>query len=90
MMKTRKLSPLSTCIVGKQRVEVIACEQLGATGYRWHAPEKYASYKSSGLEQEVTQPTSDVTLNLKWDGGKPFTVQNAAGESDEKNLKARR
>ena len=53
-------------VVGKQRVEVIATEQIGATGYRWHAPEKYASYSTSGLEEDVSQPTSDLTLKLSW------------------------
>ena len=76
-------------VVGKQHVEVIASEPIGTEGYRWHAPEKYTNYKTSGLEQEISQPTSDLTLNLKWDGGKPYTVQNAAGEVDPKNLKSR-
>jgi hypothetical protein len=77
-------------VVGKQRVEVIASEQVGATGYRWHAPEKYASYSSSGLEQEISQPTSDLMLKLTWDGGKPFTAQSAADEADPKSLRTRK
>jgi hypothetical protein len=76
-------------VVGRHRVEVIASEQVGATGYRWHAPQKYASYLSSGLEQEISQPTSDLVIALKWDGGKPFMVQGSPGDGDPKNLKAR-
>ncbi|MEX0642539.1 MAG: hypothetical protein WD468_07550 [Pirellulales bacterium] len=76
-------------VVGKHRIEVSASEQVGATGYRWHAPEKYANYSSSGLEQEITKPTSDLVLKLTWAGGKPFTVQSAGGDEDPKNLRAR-
>ncbi len=76
-------------VVAKHRVEVNASEQLGHTGYRWHAPERYASSSSSGLEQVIERPTSDVVLNLTWDGGKPFTVKNTTGDYDPKNLKGR-
>jgi hypothetical protein len=76
-------------VVGRNRVEVVASEQVGATGYRWHAPAKYASYTTSGLEQEIAQPTSDLTFNLNGDGVKPPAVQGGADDSDPKNLKAR-
>jgi hypothetical protein len=77
-------------VVAMNRVEVIASEQVGAAGYRWHAPEKYANYSTSGLEQQISGPTNDVTIKLTWDGGKPFTVQGPAGDPDPKNLKSRR
>jgi hypothetical protein len=77
-------------VVAKHRVEVIASEQVGPTGYRWHAPEKYANYSTSGLEQEITGPTDDVKLTLTWAGGKPYTVKGPAADADPKNLKSRK
>ena len=77
-------------VVAKNRVEVIASEQVGATGYRWHAPEKYANYSTSGLEQDITGPTDDVKLTLTWAGGKPYTVKGPAVESDPKHLNSRK
>jgi hypothetical protein len=77
-------------VVGKHRIEVIASEQVGATGYRWHAPEKYASYTTSGLDQVIDEPTSDVKLELTWAGQKPAVVQRAGGDDDPKNRKGRR
>jgi hypothetical protein len=77
-------------VVGRHRIEINASEQVGSSGYRWHAPQKFASYKSSGMEKEISQPTSDLALELSWEGGKPFTLQGPAAESDPKNLKARR
>lgn len=76
-------------VVGKHRIEVVASEQVGATGYRWHAPAKYASYATSGLEQEIAQPTSNLSLNLIGDGAKPTVVQSGVDDGDPKNLKAR-
>lgn len=76
-------------VVGKNRIEVLASEQIGATGYRWHAPAKYASSATSGLEQEITGPTNEITLDLRGDGGKPVTTQPSAEDSDPKNLKSR-
>lgn len=77
-------------VAGKQRIEIIASEQVGPAGYRWHAPEKYASYATSGLEQDISQPTNDLVLTLSWEGRKPFTVQGPAVESDPKNLRSRK
>lgn len=75
--------------IGKNLVEVVANEQVGATGYRWHAPAKYASASTSGLEQEITGPTSEVAIHLSGDGVKPATPQAGADDGDPKNLKSR-
>lgn len=76
-------------VVGKHRIEVIASEQVGESGYRWHAPEKYASYSTSELVREISEPTRDLVLSLTWDGGKPFTVKSGPVEADPKRLKNR-
>jgi hypothetical protein len=60
-------------IPGRYQVEVNAGESLSATQRKWHAPKKYARYDASGLEQEITEATDTVVINLTWDGGKPFT-----------------
>lgn len=77
-------------VSGRQRIEVIASEQIGANGYRWHAPQKYASYLASGLERDITQPTNDLQLTLSWEGKKPFTVQGPAGDDNPKGRRGSR
>lgn len=59
-------------IPGVHRVEVNAAEWLSGKKRKWHAPQKYFRYKSSGLTQEITGPTDSLVINLTWDGGKPF------------------
>ena len=54
------------------RVQVSAIEMISASKAKWHAPKKYADFRTSGLEQTITEPTDDLTINLTWDGGKPF------------------
>jgi hypothetical protein len=60
-------------IPGSHKVEVNAGEMISATKRLWHAPKKYSSYNTSGLTQEITEPTDSLVINLTWDGGKPFT-----------------
>lgn len=59
-------------VPGKHRVEVAANQTLSATKVRWHAPKKYNDFGTSGLEQEITEPTDAVVIKLSWQGGKPF------------------
>lgn len=59
-------------VPGVHRVEVNAGEPLSATTIKWHAPKKYFRYTISGLEQEITDSTDSLVINLTWDGGKPF------------------
>jgi hypothetical protein len=69
-------------ILGVHRVEVAAGEQLGPTKVRWHAPKKYADFRSSGLQQEITTTSESVVINLSWDGGKPFVEVTYGGGGD--------
>jgi hypothetical protein len=66
-------------VPGKHRIEVAANETLSATKVRWHAPKKYNDFATSGLEQDITEPTDSVVINLSWQGGKPF-VETVATE----------
>ena len=59
-------------VLGTHRVEVAASEPLGPTRIRWHAPKKYADYKTSELVEEITGPTDSLVINLTWAGGKTF------------------
>lgn len=59
-------------IQGTHNVEIIAREAVTETTARWHAPKKYTDHKTSGITVEIDEPTSDVEINLTWDGGKPF------------------
>lgn len=59
-------------IPGVHQVQVHAGEPLSGTKVMWHAPKKYALFKSSPLKQEITESTDSLVINLTWDGGKPF------------------
>jgi len=59
-------------IPGVHRVEVDAAEPISSKKKLWHAPKKYFRYTTSGLTQEITEPTDSLVVNLTWDGGKPF------------------
>jgi hypothetical protein len=59
-------------IPGTHRVQVSAIEMISASKAKWHAPKKYADFRTSGLEYTITEPTDDVKIELTWDGGKPF------------------
>ena len=60
-------------VPGVHRVEVNAAESLSGTKNYWHAPKKYARFRTSPLKQEITESTDSLVINLTWDGGKPFT-----------------
>jgi hypothetical protein len=60
-------------IPGAHRVEVAATEGIDERTVRWHAPKKYASANTSGIEVTIDEPTEDLLIELTWSGGKgPF------------------
>jgi hypothetical protein len=59
-------------VPGVHRIEVDGAELISSRERKWHAPKKYVRFKTSGLEQEITESTDSLTINLTWDGGKPF------------------
>lgn len=59
-------------IPGTHRVQISASEILSGSKVKWHAPRKYSDHLKSGLSFEITEPTDDLTIELTWDGGKPF------------------
>ena len=66
--------------MGKHRIEIAASEPLSPTRIRWHAPKKYADFKSSELTEEITGPIDSLVINLTWAGGKTF-VEDVGGGS---------
>ncbi|WP_145284035.1 hypothetical protein [Pirellulimonas nuda] len=53
---------------GSYTVAVSALEPVSNTSQRWYAPKKYADHKTSELVVEITKPTSDLNLELTWEG----------------------
>ena len=59
-------------VLGTHQIMVSAKEMISESKAKWHAPPKYADFRSSGLTVEVTEPVDDMKIELTWDGGKPF------------------
>ena len=59
-------------VLGVHQVAVNASEYLSATKKKWHAPKKYATFRTTPLTEEITGSTDSLVINLTWDGGKPF------------------
>ncbi|MEO1497049.1 MAG: hypothetical protein AAFV43_07865 [Planctomycetota bacterium] len=57
-------------ILGVHRVAVAGREIVGGEKVVWHAPRKYADFRTSGITQEVTEPDDSVVINLTWEGEK--------------------
>ena len=55
---------------GSYRVAIKATQWVSDGVQRWHAPKKYADHENSGLTVEISEPTSDLTFDLTWDGEK--------------------
>ena len=66
---------------GTHRVKVDAREWVGPRSLKWHAPKKYASH-NSGLEVTIDETKEEITIDLTWDGKKPF-VENLGGVASE-------
>jgi hypothetical protein len=59
-------------VLGRHRAQISAMEVISGSKVRWLAPPKYADFRTSELEFEITEPTDDLKIELTWDGGKPF------------------
>jgi hypothetical protein len=58
-------------IPGKHRVQVSANRGISDSKIEWFAPRKYADFRTSGLEIEVTDPVDDLRIELS-SGGQKF------------------
>ena len=60
------------CVEGTHRVMVLGrCEKNGR--YHWLAPKKYWSPKNRELTTTIEGATDSLVIELKWDGGKPYS-----------------
>lgn len=59
-------------IPGQHQVQVSSFELVSASRVRWLAPPHYADFRTSGLRFEILESTDDLTIELTWNGGKPF------------------
>jgi hypothetical protein len=57
-------------VIGRHRVQVSASEIIGSEKVVWHAPPKYADFRTSGIEVEVKEPVDDLVIELTADGRK--------------------
>jgi hypothetical protein len=57
-------------ILGKHRVQVTANRGISESKIEWFAPRKYADFRTSELEIDVTKPVDDLKIELKSDGMK--------------------
>jgi hypothetical protein len=55
-------------IPGTHRVQVSASRVISNTKIEWHAPTKYADFRTSELKIEITEPVDDLRIELSSDG----------------------
>jgi hypothetical protein len=67
--------PGDGAVIGKHKVTVMGQEAIGHETIKWHAPKKYANPNTSGLEQEITEPTNSVKIEITWAGQKGPLVE---------------
>ncbi len=64
-------------VIGKHAIEVVAREAIGEIQFKWHAPKKYASVRTSELSEEITNPIDSLKINLTWGKERgPFIEQS--------------
>jgi hypothetical protein len=57
-------------IPGTHRVQVAANRIISSNKIEWFAPPKYADFRTSQLEVEITEPVDDLTIELTSGGQK--------------------
>jgi hypothetical protein len=51
---------------GDYRVQVSALQVVDDETIRWKAPEKYADFRTSGLNVTINKPTHNLVIHLSW------------------------
>ena len=85
--------PGDGALIGTHRIEILASEAINDTTTRWHAPKKYADRRTSGLVEEIKDPTDSQVINLTWKGNtpdKPFTEHAEADPAEAAFGRSRR
>jgi len=68
---------------GKYRVQVSASNIVDDETIRWNAPEKYADFRTSGLDVTIDRPTDDLLVELTWGDAKPAEESDASRNGNE-------
>ncbi|WP_425395236.1 hypothetical protein [Aeoliella sp.] len=66
--------------VSTHEVSVIAVEEIAPNTMKWYAPKKYSRVDTADLSYTIDQPVDDLSIDLTWDGGKPFVERYAGGD----------
>ena len=85
--------PGDGALIGKHEIQILAGDAINDTTTKWYAPKKYADRRTSGLVQEIKDPTDSLVINLTWKGNtpdKPFTERAAADPGEAAFGRARR
>ena len=53
-------------VLGTHRVQIRALEFISETKTKWFVPPKYADFRTSELEIEVSEPTDSLVIELEW------------------------
>ena len=80
----------SGVVPGVYRVAVSAPEILSesAEEVRWHAPSKYADFRTSELEVTIEGPETDLQIELTWEGNDQGEEENSSEESVDDDAEA--
>ena len=85
--------PGDGALIGKHQIQILAGDAINDTTTKWYAPKKYADRRTSGLVQEIKDPTDSLVINLTWKGNtpdKPFTEHAEADPGEAAFGRARR
>ena len=64
----RSRTPGDGVVAGTHRAAVSAAEAISKFETRWHAPQRYTNYDTSGIEVTVTDGKGEILIELTWDG----------------------
>ncbi|QEG36461.1 hypothetical protein [Bythopirellula goksoeyrii] len=53
-------------LLGKHQVQVSSNRIISDSKIEWYAPKKYADFRTSGIEIEVTEPIEGLEVELSW------------------------
>ncbi len=54
------------CYLGDYQIEVIAFDPVGPASQRWLVPKEYNNNLTSGLQQKISGPLTDLKVELTW------------------------
>lgn len=67
---------------GTYRIAVSASEPIDEESIRWHAPQAYADFRTSGLVKTIDKPIDNLAVELTWKGSAEEQSETIADASD--------